>query len=60
VGDLGLTDAAMEAGWQDALELLRAKGLDVDAMLKRAAANLTYWHDHPATEPGLPGVDDGP
>lgn len=47
---LGLDDASLDAAWDAAVALLRAKhGVDgADAMLARAAANLSYWHDNPA------------
>lgn len=54
---LGLTDEAMDRHWARALDLLRADGLDPDAVLAAAAKNIEAWKMGPppvASEPVAP------
>jgi hypothetical protein len=36
--------------WERVKRQMKADGEDVDGLIEQAAANLTYWHDHPSTD----------
>ena len=52
------SEEALEKLWQDALVYMKQQGVDTDKLLAEAAANLTYWHDHPSMDTEHLGVDD--
>ena len=53
---LGLDDASLDAQWDAMIAELRAEGRDVGAMMRRAGASLTAWHELPAVIDGTPRV----
>ena len=40
------------------LERLRARGLDVEALVARAQANLKHWREHPAPWDATVAIDE--
>ena len=51
-------EAEMERAWQSALNHLRERGEDVDAISKQAAENLAHYHDNPVPFPTDPAEVD--